>query len=479
MRRRGADIARGALLALSCLAPAVAADASLQAAARALGVERISSLEYQASGRYYQFTQAPAPDLPWPPFVVRDYVATLDFARGAVHAKYHRVQVQEPGRARPHVEATMDQFARDGVSWNLTPQPTAIPANVAERNAELWASPQGFIKAALAHEAKLAAQRDGGISAEFSIGKYRFTGAIDARGDVLRVRSFVDSPVLGDTPIEFVYSNYRDFDGVRFPARIERRVAELPWYELDVTAVRVNTAQAFDVPASVAANPEPSMAHIEVREIMPGVLLFAGGSHNSVVVEQRRGIVVIEAPLGEQRSEAVLARVRELYPGTPITAVVNTHAHFDHAGGLRTFVDAGIPVITHARNVAFYQRAWSAPRTLNPDRLARSGRAPEFRAVDGMVELDDDVQPIEVHAILGSGHNDAFVMVYLPRHRVLIEADAWTPAAPGAAPAAVNPLWINLDENIRRLALEVERIVPLHGGVQSYEALRQAIQPRP
>ncbi len=468
-----------AVMALACSASAFAADAVLQKAARVLGVERIRSLEYEAAGRYYQFTQAPAPDLPWPPFDVRGYVATLDYANRAVHAKYHRVQVQEPGRARPHAEATMDQFARDGVSWNLTPQPTAMPGNLVERNAELWASPQGFIKAALAHDAKVTPRKGGGSKVEFVLdGNYRYEGDIDGAGHVLRVKSLLDSPVLGDTPFEFLYSAYRDFGGVKFPARIERRVADLPWYELDVTAVRVNSAAPFAVPAAISADPAPAMTQIEVSEIAPGVLLFGGGSHNTVVVEQRRGLVVIEAPLSEERSEAVLARIRELYPGTPITAVINTHAHFDHAGGLRTYVNEGIPVVTHVRNVPYYQRAWAAPRTLNPDRLAKSGRAPVFRAVDGMLELDDDVQPVEIHAIRDSGHNDAFVMIWLPRHRVLVEADAWTPAAPGASPpATVNPLWINLDENIRRLALEVERIVPLHGRAQSYIDLQHAIQP--
>ena len=99
----------------------------LDAAAKSLGIARIQSLEYEASGRYYQFTQAPAPDLPWPPFNVDSYVATLDYARLAVHAKYHRVQVQEPGRLRPPAEQTMDQFALNGMSWNLTPAPSAIP----------------------------------------------------------------------------------------------------------------------------------------------------------------------------------------------------------------------------------------------------------------------------------------------------------------------------------------------------------------
>src|SRR5215831_3061758 len=230
---------RGALLFMLAAAHAAEPPAFVKAA-RLLGVDGIQSLQYQATGKYFQFGQAPSPTLPWPAFDVDGYVATLDYARGAVHAKYHRVQVQEPGRARPFSEQTMDQYFVDGVTWNLAPGPTAIPANLAERDAELWASPQGFIKAARAHHAKFLPQPDGGARASFRIGDYPFEGGISGDGDLLYVRSIMDSPVLGDTPIEFRYSNYRDFGGVRFPARIERRVANLPWYQLDVSDVSVN-----------------------------------------------------------------------------------------------------------------------------------------------------------------------------------------------------------------------------------------------
>jgi hypothetical protein len=64
---------------------------------------------------------------------------------------------------------------------------------------------------------------------------------------------------------------------VRFPARIERRVADLPWYDLAVSAVRVNTATAVIVPPEVAANPQPSMNRIDVTELAPGVFNIGGG----------------------------------------------------------------------------------------------------------------------------------------------------------------------------------------------------------
>jgi glyoxylase-like metal-dependent hydrolase (beta-lactamase superfamily II) len=326
----------------------------------------------------------------------------------------------------------------------------------------------------------LRAVRDG-IAVGFTLaGGFRYEGFIDAAGDVVRVQTFMDSNVLGDTPIEWRYSNYRDFDGVRFPARIERRVAQMPWYELTVSAVRINQAAEFEVPAVIAENPAPPANLIEVTMLAPGLWLFGGGTHNSVVVEQQSGIVIIEAPLNEQRADAVLASARELVPAKPIAAVINTHAHFDHAGGLRTVAAAGIPIVTHARNARFYKTAWARPRTLDPDRLARLKRKPSFREFTRRLELPDRQHPIEIHVIEGSGHNDAFAMVYLPADKLLVEADAWTPTTPGATPpAAVNPLWVNLDQNIRRLQLDVRRFAPLHGAPQSMEAFRAATTREP
>jgi len=438
---------------------------------------KVQSLEYQASGRYYQFGQAPAPGAAWPAFDVDQYVATLDYSRGAVHAKYHRVQVQDPGRARPHSEQTQDQYAVDGVTWNLAPGPVAMPANLAERNAELWASPHGFIRAAYDHEAKTESHEDGSCTVRFVLdGKYRYEGLLSRNNEVVRVRTFIDSPVLGDTPIEFRYLEYRDFDGIRFPTRIERLIAGMPWYELSVSDVRVNTATTFTVPAEIAANPVPSVVGIEVTELAPGLLVFGGGSHNSVIVAQDAGIIVVEAPLSEERSKAVMAKVGALFPGKRIKGVINTHAHFDHAGGLRTYAAAGIPVITQSRNAEYYAAAWRRPHTINPDRLAKLKRKPRFQPFTRILLLDDAQHPIVIHEIEGSGHNDAFAMVYLPRDRVLVEADAWTPLPPGAAPPPrVNPLWINLYENVQRLNLDVQRVAPLHGAVQDFATLRTAV----
>ena len=54
-------------------------------------------------------------------------------------------------------------------------------------------------------------------------------------------------------------------------------------------------------------------------------------------------------------------------------------------------------------------------------------------------------------------------MAFLPQEKILIEADVYTPPAATAAPAAVNPGTVNLVDNVERLKLDFEKILPLHG----------------
>jgi hypothetical protein len=78
--------------------------------------------------------------------------------------------------------------------------------------------------------------------------------------------------------------------------------------------------------------------------------------------------------------------------------------------------------------------------------------------------LFDGKRAVEIHAIAGNGHNDAFALVYLPAEKVLVEADAYTPTAANVPPpASPNPYSVNLYENIQKLGLHVDKIAALHG----------------
>jgi glyoxylase-like metal-dependent hydrolase (beta-lactamase superfamily II) len=112
--------------------------------------------------------------------------------------------------------------------------------------------------------------------------------------------------------------------------------------------------------------------------------------------------------------------------------------------------------------------------------MAQSNKMATFETFADKHVLTDGTRTIEIHKIAGGGHNDAFAMVYLPKEKILIEGDAFTPPAANAPPpAAVNPFAVNLDENITRLKLDVKQIAALHGPrVATMADLKAFIAPR-
>jgi glyoxylase-like metal-dependent hydrolase (beta-lactamase superfamily II) len=233
--------------------------------------------------------------------------------------------------------------------------------------------------------------------------------------------------------------------------------------------VKPNAPVSIQAPAPAQAAPAaPAAVTVQSQEVAPGVFYLTGGSHHSVAIEFADHVAVIEAPQSEARSLAVIAEVRRAVGRKPIRYLINTHHHFDHSGGLRTYVEAGVTIVTHEVNKAFYERVLSpaAPRTLNPDRLALAKKAPvlKIETVTDKKVLSDKTRTLELHHVKDNPHNDGILMAYLPAEKILVEVDLYTPLAPGAKPPSpVSPNTTNLVTNIEKLKLDVARILPLHG----------------
>ena len=85
------------------------------------------------------------------------------------------------------------------------------------------------------------------------------------------------------------------------------------------------------------------------------------------------------------------------------------------------------------------------PNRIKPDALAKSGKSATVEGVNGKRVLTDGERTIEISEITDSVHAQGFLMVYLPKEKLLIEADAFTPSAVGApAPAVPNGNHLNL-----------------------------------
>jgi hypothetical protein len=143
-------------------------------------------------------------------------------------------------------------------------------------------------------------------------------------------------------------------------------------------------------------------------------------------------------------------------------------------------VAEGATIITHDVNKAFFEQSLAAPRTVQPDKLAQSGKKATVEGVKDKRVLSDDTRTIELYHIQGNIHNDGLIMAYLPKEKLLVEADVYTPAPPNTPPPSQpNPVQVNLHDNIERLKLAVDQLLPIHGRIVPLAELLKAIGKSP
>jgi glyoxylase-like metal-dependent hydrolase (beta-lactamase superfamily II) len=454
------------LLALPLTAAGQDAGAALEGVAKALGAPGLKSLEYSGSGVQFQAGQSPAPGQSWPRFNAKSYTRAVNYETASLRDEVVRTQGENPprgGGVQPVRGEQRQVFLLSGEhAWNLVADaPVPAPIAMIERQMQLWTTPHGVVKAATANNATV----QGRVIAFALPGRITVKAVLTDQNLIERVEAVVPNPVLGDMAVEVTYADYKDFGGVKFPTRVRQSAGGFPTLDLTVSDVKPNATVDVQAPDPVR-QATGVYGRVATQMVADGVWYLTGGSHHSVVIEMKDHLIVVESPLNDERALAVLAEARSLAPGKPVRYVVNSHHHFDHSGGLRAFAAEGITVITHEINRPYFEKTLAAPATLPPDRMAKSGRKPVVEGVRDRRVLTDGARSVEIHHIAGSTHDDGLLMVYLPKEKLLSEADAFTPPPANTPPAMPpSPFTVNLSDNIKRLGLNVDRLLPLHGRI--------------
>ena len=278
----------------------------------------------------------------------------------------------------------------------------AVPPDLAELyQLDLWLNPPGFIKAARLPGAnpvafwrweQLEKGRDGNVVkpekvhvvAITMLGKYRVDATINSQNQITRIKTTVSEPALGDFNIEHESTDQMTFDNVKWPIswhshhgwddnwQFYRQSTGHNGYGGTFPKVQPNVcADPVPVPPSLAQ--AKFATQVTVDKMTDGVYRLGGGPANSYMVEFHDFVAVFEAPGDEARSLAVIEAVAELAPNKPIRWLISSHPHFDHIGGLRTYLHIGATIVAHMKNLAFLNRDVLSyePRTIKPDIVSR------------------------------------------------------------------------------------------------------------
>ena len=504
----------------------------LEAASKAIGADRLKCVTFTGtgySGAVGQQREA-AWNVDWPRGEpLANYTRTMNWDAGYMKEEFDRKPGQNPASWKygsgwrggtPLQQQSRQTFVVNGKhAWHKdgpSGTPVAAPPDDAERwQLDLWINPHGFLKAAKLPGANPRAVwrwelgesgRDGHTTVPEKVtvvsitvlGKYRVDATINKENMLQRIHTWVPDPVLGDMNYEHEFTNetYVDLgNGIRYPTLWHHHDG---WDDnfgaLNVTAghngfggtfkeVKANACDAVDpVPQSVQ---EASHAtRVETDKLAQGVYLIRGSSHNSVAVEFKDYIAIVEAPLDERRSLAVIEEVVRLIPNKPIRFLVNTHQHFDHIGGIRTYMHIGATIITQWKNWNFYNRDVLnyAPRTLEPDMLSlwpptEVAEGYQWETVRENYTLTDGARTMHISYVQPLAHVEGMLMAYLPGEKIAIEADLFDSDSPlPSSPTAANRA---LYTHVRRLGLDVTTIAPIHGRAVPWSEFQRFISRSP
>jgi glyoxylase-like metal-dependent hydrolase (beta-lactamase superfamily II) len=305
-----------------------------------------------------------------------------------------------------------------------------------------------------------------------SVRSYEIKGYLNDKNLVERVETWVGENIMGDMHILATYSGWKDFGGgAMAPTKIVQTRGGWPFFEVDVTAAALNPTALASL-APVPANPPPgppaglggppAALNVTSEKLGDGFYrLTTGGpgSYDSLIVEFRDHIMMLEAGQNQARALAYIAETKKLIPNKPIRYVMNTHAHSDHTGGLPALVAEGATIITHENNKEFFERALNTPRTLLDDPLAKNRKRAKVDPVKQKKVYSDGTRVVEMYHIFPAPHSNGLMVAYIPKEKVLFQGDFSLPAAGQPANDHVKALVPALE---RLNVVEFERYINVH-----------------
>jgi hypothetical protein len=244
--------------------------------------------------------------------------------------------------------------------------------------------------------------------------------------------------MLGDMVYESLYSDYKDYNGVKFPSHIVQNQGGWPLLDLTVSDVKPNAAAAIQPQAGAGGAAQANApAGVPTEKIADGVYLIRGAGAISLAFDFKDYAVIMEGPGDEARGEAVIAETKKLIPNKPIRYLINTHHHFDHSSGLRPLCRRRRDDRHAPGEQGVVRKSARQSADTEPDRLQQAKKKVTVEAVDDKKVLTDGNQVIELYHIRGNGHNAGLLFAYL--------AEAEDPDSGGHArrPTPKAPLTVN------------------------------------
>jgi len=237
----------------------------------------------------------------------------------------------------------------------------------------------------------------------------------------------------------------------------------------------MRVAFVFFTLALVAAPPVAAkrVGEFEVQEVAKGVTVFTGQT-NSIVVERKDGLLVIDAQPSPEAGRALLLAIGKMSK-QPVRYLVLTHPHADACGGASAFPASTLVVAAAGARERLADPGYDfgaeiKRRASDPSSWASPERPVPVLVSDGPFTLEDPERRVIVYP-LPRAHADGDLWVDIPQAGLMAVGDlVVTDRNPYAGEDASIGGWIALLSDLSQL--DKVKLLPLAGPPVDPEAVR-------
>lgn len=247
--------------------------------------------------------------------------------------------------------------------------------------------------------------------------------------------------------VEYRFEDYTEIDGIAFNRNFRLLLNGDDNLEVINKTIRVNApvAEYAQLPTDLDKIPAVLPDEFNLQEIDEGVFLVGGTGAYGLFVEMKDHIVAIG---GTQGAAARMDEVRKHIADKPVRYGVLTHHHSDHVPGAADYAAEGATIITFRENETVVRNA------------AGDDEA-KLEFVENRMSLSDGERTVELYDIGPTPHAEHLLVAYLPKEKILFEADHFPLPRTGPLPPAV-PATLAFAEALAELDLDLDKIVGAH-----------------
>jgi Metallo-beta-lactamase superfamily len=261
---------------------------------------------------------------------------------------------------------------------------------------------------------------------------------INVRNHILeKIETLSYSSIYGDVTQKTTYSDFFQLSGLKIPAVRSDYQGDKLERKLNYTDARLGV-----MPDSVQlrikwvprdfkkkiTEPVINLEQLEFTAISNNIdLIKIKSQDNKVLVAKFTDYIsLFELPQGIDLNTQILGELTKHYPGKPLRYIFVTHHHPDHAGGIRTYADLPVTIVTTAGNETYFNKLITATHTIGNDIKLKTSVLMKFNFIDlnGSRKFKDKFNEVEAFEIgANTSHTAEHIVYYFPASKILWTGD--------------------------------------------------------